>query len=54
MAIGTLESEITRLATAGASADRDAARAAFTQLREALSSGQVRAAEPDGSTPTPG
>ena len=50
MAIGTLESEITRLATAGASADREAARAAFTQLREALSSGQVRAAEPDGST----
>ena len=36
MAIGTLESEITRLATAGASADRDTARAAFAQLREAL------------------
>ena len=50
MAIGTLESEITRLATAGAAADREAARAAFAQLREALSAGQVRAAEPDAST----
>jgi 2,3,4,5-tetrahydropyridine-2-carboxylate N-succinyltransferase len=36
---------------AGASADRDAARAAFAQLRDALSSGQVRAAEPDASNP---
>jgi 2,3,4,5-tetrahydropyridine-2-carboxylate N-succinyltransferase len=51
MAIGTLESEITRLAAAGAAADRDAARAAFAQLREALSSGQVRAAEPDPAAP---
>ena len=50
MAIGTLESEITRLAAAGASADRETARTAFAQLREALSSGQVRAAEPDATT----
>ena len=35
----TLESEITQLVAAGASADRDAARAAFAQLREALSAG---------------
>jgi len=52
MAIGTLESEITRLAAAGAAADREAARAAFAQLREALSAGAVRAAEPDPSAPT--
>ena len=52
MAIGTLESEITRLAAAGAAADRDAARAAFAQLRVALSSGQVRAAEPDPAAPS--
>ena len=43
----TLEQEITAHAAAGASADRDAVRAAFARLREALSSGQVRAAEPD-------
>ena len=48
----TLQSEIEALATNPASADRDAARALFVRLREALSSGQVRAAEPDASTPT--
>jgi len=36
---------------AGASADRDAARAAFAELRRALSAGEVRAAEPDASSP---
>ena len=46
-----LETDIKNLVEAGASADRDAARAAFAQLREALSSGQVRAAEPDASNP---
>jgi len=40
-----------RRRAAGASADRDAARAVFAQLREALSSGRVRAAEPDASSP---
>src|ERR1700716_2181073 len=45
-----LESDIKELIAAGASVDRDAARAAFIQLREALSSGHVRAAEPDAST----
>ena len=33
------------------SADRDAARAMFARLREALSAGEVRAAEPDASSP---
>ena len=47
----TLRDEITALAAAGASADRDAARAAFARLREALSAGTVRAAEPDPSSP---
>src|SRR5436190_9962096 len=46
-----LESDIKELVSAGASADRDSARAAFARLREALSSGQVRAAEPDSSSP---
>jgi len=47
----SLQSEIADLVAAGASADRDAARAMFARLREALSSGQVRAAEPDASAP---
>ncbi len=46
-----LETDIRNLAAAGASADRDTARIVFAQLREALSSGQVRAAEPDPSSP---
>jgi 2,3,4,5-tetrahydropyridine-2-carboxylate N-succinyltransferase len=46
-----LESDINELVAAGAAADRDKARAVFAQLREALSSGQVRAAEPDPSNP---
>jgi 2,3,4,5-tetrahydropyridine-2-carboxylate N-succinyltransferase len=47
-----LQSEIEGLTAAGPSADRDAARAAFGRLREALSSGHVRAAEPDAASPT--
>ena len=47
-----LQAEIENLAAAGASADRDVVRAAFGRLREALSSGQVRAAEPDPASPT--
>jgi 2,3,4,5-tetrahydropyridine-2-carboxylate N-succinyltransferase len=35
----------------GASADRDSARETFARLREALSAGTVRAAEPDSSSP---
>ena len=46
-----LETDINDLVAAGASANRDAARAAFSQLREALSAGHVRAAEPDASSP---
>src|SRR5437867_8247240 len=45
-----LEHDITALAVAGAAADRDAARAAFAQLREELSAGRIRAAEPDASS----
>jgi 2,3,4,5-tetrahydropyridine-2-carboxylate N-succinyltransferase len=47
-----LEQEITSLVAAGATADRDRARAAFAELRDALASGTVRAAEPDRTAPT--
>jgi 2,3,4,5-tetrahydropyridine-2-carboxylate N-succinyltransferase len=43
---------IPRLFEQGSSASRDAARAAFFALREELSSGRVRAAEPDAASPT--
>jgi 2,3,4,5-tetrahydropyridine-2-carboxylate N-succinyltransferase len=43
-----LRREIEQLSEAGDRADRDAARAAFARLRDALSAGTVRAAEPDG------
>jgi 2,3,4,5-tetrahydropyridine-2-carboxylate N-succinyltransferase len=46
-----LQTEIEAFVTAGASADRDAVRAAFARLRAALSAGEVRAAEPDASSP---
>ena len=46
-----LETDIKDLVAAGPSADREQARAVFARLREALSSGQVRAAEPDASSP---
>jgi 2,3,4,5-tetrahydropyridine-2-carboxylate N-succinyltransferase len=42
-----LETDIKSLVTSGATADRDTARAAFAELRAALSAGMVRAAEPD-------
>jgi len=48
----TLDAEITQLAAAGSGADREQARAMFARLREALSSGAVRAAEPDAASPT--
>ena len=47
----TLQSDIEAHVAAGASADRDGVRATFARLREALSSGQVRAAQPDRSSP---
>jgi 2,3,4,5-tetrahydropyridine-2,6-dicarboxylate N-succinyltransferase len=46
-----LETDIKALVTSGASADRDTARAAFAELRAALSAGTVRAAEPDPDSP---
>jgi 2,3,4,5-tetrahydropyridine-2-carboxylate N-succinyltransferase len=46
--VSDLASEISALFQAGASADREHARDAFLRLRAALSSGTVRAAEPDG------
>jgi 2,3,4,5-tetrahydropyridine-2,6-dicarboxylate N-succinyltransferase len=47
----TLSEEILALVASGASADRETARAAFARLRDALSAGAVRAAEPDASSP---
>jgi 2,3,4,5-tetrahydropyridine-2,6-dicarboxylate N-succinyltransferase len=47
-----LADEIADLVEAGPKADVDAARTAFVQLRGMLSTGKVRAAEPDGSAPT--
>jgi len=46
-----LTPEITELFAAGAGADRERARDVFARLRAALSAGEVRAAEPDPSTP---
>jgi 2,3,4,5-tetrahydropyridine-2-carboxylate N-succinyltransferase len=48
----TLRDEIQQLVAEGAAANRDAARDAFARLRQALSTGQVRAAEPDPSSPS--
>jgi 2,3,4,5-tetrahydropyridine-2-carboxylate N-succinyltransferase len=45
------ETQIKELVGAGPSANRETARAVFASLREALSSGHVRAAEPDPSAP---
>ncbi len=42
-----LGAEILDLVAAGPSADRDAVRDAFSRLRDALSAGTIRAAEPD-------
>src|SRR6476469_7510433 len=46
-----LETDIQRLAASGSAADRDVVRAAFAELRAALSAGTVRAAEPDSLSP---
>jgi 2,3,4,5-tetrahydropyridine-2-carboxylate N-succinyltransferase len=48
----SLESDIAELVAAGSSADKEKGRAVFAQLREALSAGRVRAAEPDAASPT--
>ena len=47
----TLRDEILKFVEAGASANRDAVRPMFARLRAALSAGEVRAAEPDASSP---
>jgi 2,3,4,5-tetrahydropyridine-2-carboxylate N-succinyltransferase len=47
-----LRDRVERLFAAGAGADREAARAAFAELRAALSRGEVRAAEPEPASPT--
>ena len=46
-----LESDVLNLVAAGASASREQARDTFARLREALSAGTVRAAEPDPASP---
>src|SRR5260370_31045185 len=46
-----LRDGVVKLVEAGASADKDAARAMFEKLRAALSAGEVRAAEPDATSP---
>jgi 2,3,4,5-tetrahydropyridine-2,6-dicarboxylate N-succinyltransferase len=50
--ISSLSADISALFSAGANADRERARDAFVRLRAALSAGEVRAAEPDPSTPS--
>jgi 2,3,4,5-tetrahydropyridine-2-carboxylate N-succinyltransferase len=47
-----LRDTIDRLYAAGASADKELAREMFLRLREALSDGLARAAEPDATSPT--
>jgi len=47
-----LPQRIEELSAAGAEADADAARAAFAELRAALSRGEARAAEPDSGSAT--
>jgi 2,3,4,5-tetrahydropyridine-2-carboxylate N-succinyltransferase len=49
MTTASLEAEIEALAGAGDRVDRAQAREAFARLRAALSTGEVRAAEPDAS-----
>ncbi len=48
----TLETEVTALVAAGATADRAHVREVFARLRAALSAGEVRAAEPDAAAPS--
>jgi len=48
----TLQSTIEQLFAAGTAADKGEARAAFAELRSALSAGDVRSAERDASSPT--
>jgi 2,3,4,5-tetrahydropyridine-2-carboxylate N-succinyltransferase len=52
MTAATLESAIAHHVAEGAQAERDTVRETFAALRAALSAGEVRAAEPDSSSPT--
>ena len=52
IAIQRLTEDIERLYELGPDADREESREVFTQLRSALSTGRVRAAEPDVSSDT--
>jgi 2,3,4,5-tetrahydropyridine-2-carboxylate N-succinyltransferase len=47
----SLETEVQKHVAAGDGADRDAVRETFARLRQALSNGEVRAAEPDPGSP---
>jgi 2,3,4,5-tetrahydropyridine-2-carboxylate N-succinyltransferase len=51
-ALTDLRDRVERLFAAGPAAPREEARAAFTELRGALSRGEARAAEPDPASPT--
>ena len=51
-AAGQLAHDIERLFQQGAAADKSESRALFATLREELSAGRVRAAEPDATTTT--
>jgi 2,3,4,5-tetrahydropyridine-2-carboxylate N-succinyltransferase len=48
----SLEADITQLFEQGSAAPRDDARQAFLRLRDELSAGRVRSAEPDPASPT--
>ena len=48
----SLQQELASLFEQGPGASKDAARAAFLRLREELTTGRVRAAEPDAAAPT--
>jgi 2,3,4,5-tetrahydropyridine-2-carboxylate N-succinyltransferase len=50
--LNPLSAEIGELFASGTNADRERARDVFSRLRAALSTGEVRAAEPDPSTPS--
>jgi len=47
-----LEADVERLTAAGAAADREQVREVFTALRQSLSRGAIRAAEPDAASPS--
>jgi 2,3,4,5-tetrahydropyridine-2,6-dicarboxylate N-succinyltransferase len=49
---GELKEDIERLYEEGSSANRERARAIFARLREELSAGRVRSAEPDPASPS--